>query len=960
MPNRNEPNTTATPLDATLPLPSGDAPLAGQAEPKASDPTWRAHALALPEPISTAVDLHFCQLKPLAEISSVLGLLPRDAARLLIDGARMVLAACAGGPPAPAIGDPQCTIGAQRCDPAAERLAQILMDRPLDRVDLASVKEALPGNLQADCEPYFQLATLAQCHVPQFAETLVASPPTPAQDVMPGPSHASDVQAETTLPLPGGPTPGGGLPTPPASRQAPLASFGDYELLSVIARGGMGVVYKARQKKLNRIVAVKMILSGQFADQQEIDRFYVEAEAAAKLRHPNIVAVHEIGEWQGQHFFSMDYIDGKSLGDLVRDQPLPPRQAADYVRRVAETVQFAHEQGILHRDLKPSNVLVDRRGEPYVTDFGLAKQMSGQSQLTVSGAIVGTPSYMPPEQASGRADQVGPHSDIYSLGAILYELLTGRPPFRAATPFETIRQVLQNEPVSPRLINSSVPKDLETICLKCLQKEPSRRYASAAELAEELQCYLDGRPIKARPVSTAERVWRWCRRNPWLASAIATAAVFLVMAFLGLVTAYAYRGWALRESEASFREALRVINQFTTRVSEETLLNQPGMQPLRRDLLELALAHYQNMLRRRQSDRLLRDELAGTYFRIGIITSLLESPAKAIPHYQQAVAIHRDLLSRIPQNPTHIAGLAETLNAMGTAYYSMGQLNEALKQFQEARNLRVQLTQLQPDNIEYRRVLANTQMNVGLILEDLNNLPEAQRQVEAAQQLRLEALHREPDNEKIQRDLAKGYYSLGNLQWKEGSIDDAQQSFTAAVAQLEKLLKRFPNDLDNQKLLALCYRLLGDLNTTPEQSRLWYAKAMEQLRALAGQNPDVSEYKVELASLLVNIGYFEYDSGNVQRARESWNMALGILEPLAQQNPRMFRVRYDLGSTLRALGELFIEQQQPKDAQTFLERAIQVFEALAAESPQDERVREQLKLSRESLGTLAPRNGTSQ
>ncbi|HEX8200954.1 MAG TPA: serine/threonine-protein kinase, partial [Isosphaeraceae bacterium] len=300
---------------------------------------------------------------------------------------------------------------------------------------------------------------------------------------------------------------------PAAPRPSVIHHVGDYELLEEIARGGMGVVYKARQISLNRTVAVKMILGGQLASAAEVDRFHAEAEAAANLQHPNIVAIHEVGEHLGRHYFSMDYVEGRSLAEIVRDNPLPAERAARYVRTIARAIHFAHQRGTLHRDLKPSNVLIDGSDQPRVTDFGLARRIQGGSDLTATGAVLGTPSYMPPEQAAGRRDDVSPASDVYALGAILYELLVGRPPFRAATPLETVKQVLEARPVSPRLLNPGLPRDLETICLKCLEKEPRNRYATAQELADELGRFLDGKPIRARPLNAAHRLGRWLWRR---------------------------------------------------------------------------------------------------------------------------------------------------------------------------------------------------------------------------------------------------------------------------------------------------------------------------------------------------------------------------------------------------------------------------------------------------------------
>lgn len=301
-----------------------------------------------------------------------------------------------------------------------------------------------------------------------------------------------------------------------------LKYFGDYELLDEIARGGMGVVWKARQSSLNRRVALKMIRAGSLASKAEVDRFLREAEAAANLQHPNIVAIHEVGEHGGQHYFSMDYVEGRDLGSLVKEGPLSPQVAARYVKIIAEAIHFAHQRGTLHRDLKPQNVLIDAADQPRITDFGLAKIMNDDSQLTQTGVVMGSPSYMPPEQAAGRHDDIGPASDVYSLGAMLYELLTGRPPFRGATAMDTLHQVMEAEPVSPRWVKRDVPPDLETICLKCLRKSPMARYPSAQALADELDRYLKGEPIQARPASTARKIYRWARQHPGLLSALAT------------------------------------------------------------------------------------------------------------------------------------------------------------------------------------------------------------------------------------------------------------------------------------------------------------------------------------------------------------------------------------------------------------------------------------------------------
>ncbi|MEM8670077.1 MAG: bifunctional serine/threonine-protein kinase/formylglycine-generating enzyme family protein [Planctomycetota bacterium] len=316
-------------------------------------------------------------------------------------------------------------------------------------------------------------------------------------------------------------------------------SFGDYELLRQLATGGMGVVFKARQISLNRIVALKMILAGQLATEKDVNRFRSEAEAAAKLDHPGIVPVFESGEVSGQHYYSMGFVEGNSLGYQLHDGPLTPGDAAALLADICDAVAYAHSKGIIHRDLKPGNVLLDANGSPRVTDFGLAKHVESDSELTKTGQILGTPSYMPPEQALGDLDAIGPQSDVYSLGAILYCLITGRPPFQAARAIDTVVQVLEQEPVAPRVQNPSIPKDLNTICLKCLEKDSAKRYDSAESLAEDLRRWISGEPIHARPITQAEKVWKWCRRNPRVAG-LSTLAIGLFV-FMTIGGIYLYR-----------------------------------------------------------------------------------------------------------------------------------------------------------------------------------------------------------------------------------------------------------------------------------------------------------------------------------------------------------------------------------------------------------------------------------
>jgi len=304
-----------------------------------------------------------------------------------------------------------------------------------------------------------------------------------------------------------------------------------YEILTELGRGGMGVVYKARHLDLKRLVALKMIVGAEYASGDQIERFQREAEAVARLQHPNIVQIYEVGQREGRPYFSLEFVDGGSLADNLQGTPLPPAEAAHVVETLARAVHAAHQRGIVHRDLKPGNVLLTSDGTPKIADFGLAKQTDGNSSRTQEGTVVGTPSYMAPEQASGETSAVGPAADTYALGAILYETLTGRPPFRGVTPLDTIMQVVSQEPAAPREVQPHVPRDLETICLKCLHKDPARRYASALDLAEDLRRFQSDEPIQARATPALERLVKWSRRHPASAGLVVALGVLVVTAF---------------------------------------------------------------------------------------------------------------------------------------------------------------------------------------------------------------------------------------------------------------------------------------------------------------------------------------------------------------------------------------------------------------------------------------------
>jgi serine/threonine protein kinase/thioredoxin-like negative regulator of GroEL len=332
-------------------------------------------------------------------------------------------------------------------------------------------------------------------------------------------------------------SPDDGVPVPDgknAARSAKIVShFGDYELLEEIGRGGQGVVYRAHQKSLNRTVALKVIGLGPWTTETHLKRFRREAEAAAKLEHPNIVPIHEVGEQDGQCYFSMNFIEGGQLDEVVRRTPISIRQAAELIAKIARTVQYAHEHGILHRDIKSGNILLDAKGAPHLTDFGLARLVEAESTVTRTLDVMGTPSYMAPEQAAGEHSRISKATDVYGLGAVLYQLLTGQPPFAGGATYETIRLLRDTDPRPPRLLNPKVDRELSTICLKCLEKDPQRRYSSALALAEDLEHWLKHEPIQAKPSGFFTHSRKWVRRNP--SSALFAASLIALAAAAGWI-----------------------------------------------------------------------------------------------------------------------------------------------------------------------------------------------------------------------------------------------------------------------------------------------------------------------------------------------------------------------------------------------------------------------------------------
>ena len=514
-----------------------------------------------------------------------------------------------------------------------------------------------------------------------------------------GPTNPGPTMGRPKADAPGPTTaPGSDRDAETLARGNRVRYFGDYEIRRELGRGGMGVVYEARQVSLNRPVALKMVRAGLLAGDDELRRFQNEAEAVALLDHPGIVPVYEVGAHDSQHYFSMKLVPGGSLVPLLTRYRDDPRAAARLAAEAAEAVAHAHARGILHRDLKPANILVDDQGRPHVTDFGLAKKVEADVELTQSGAILGTPAYMSPEQASGRRGAVTTASDVYGLGAVLYSLLTGRAPFGGDGVVETIDAVRHRPPEPPRQLNAALPRDLETICLRCLEKDPRRRYPTAQALAEDLRAWLDSRPIAARRVGPAERAWLWCRRRPAVAALSAAVALAVVggaaatiavqyaanrrldaknfeldRANAGLLDAIGQKDQAnaaLAQAnirvQARFDLAREAIRSLKQGVEEEEALKEDRLRPLRDKLLGSARRFYDRLggLLQDQTDDASKAVLAESYAELGKLIDEIGQKPEAREAYRKAVAIRRELAAERAGASTRIE-LAGALNTLG-------------------------------------------------------------------------------------------------------------------------------------------------------------------------------------------------------------------------------------------------------------------------------------------------------
>jgi tetratricopeptide (TPR) repeat protein len=772
-----------------------------------------------------------------------------------------------------------------------------------------------------------------------------------------------------------------------------MGRLGSYRVRRVLGKGGMGVVFQAEDPRLKRLVALKLILDDRYADPQYLARFRREGEALAHLRHPHIVQIHEVGEHRGRPYFALEYVEGGNLAQRLGGQPQPFRASATLVATLARAVQHAHEQGLVHRDLKPANVLL--QGDPAqpvdladctpkIADFGLARRLDDEG-LTQPGDLLGTPGYMAPEltYGHGQGADSGSRVDVYSLGAILYELLTGRPPFRGGTVLETLQQTRESDPPPPRSLRPGVPRDLETISLKCLAREPERRYASAQSLADDLERWLAGKPIQARHVSPMERALRWCRRKPLVAGLGAAAALLLLAVVAGSVvsglliwieqqkTANALQQEeqqrqdavaARREAEDHLARAKRTVEAMTS-VATDWLPGEPRMEPIRRELLLRSLAFWEEMAAKANTDPSVRAETARALGRVAGIYQTLGDYAAAERAGRKAVDEFQNLTADFPNDPGLQGDLAGSHSNLAKTFHVLGKFPDTEEQYQEAIRLWRRLVDNHGENAGYQRHLGLTTFALAEFLRSRRNLRDAEGAFLEAAIVQTKLLNDHPSNFGYRHDLVLTKVDLGLVFLDTNRLPAAEEILRDALAVNDTLRKDSPREPVYQSSLAKVHHNLAIVlvrRSRFEEAAEAYRKAIELEEKLVDDFPSTPEYVTDLAKHYGSLAVVLEDLKQPENAISAYRSAIRLQEKQLAANPQLPERRRQLAITYSNLGALLAGQRRFPEAEQVLLNAIAMREKLVKEYADMPDCHYDLAMSQGNVGWFLYETGRAQ